>query len=142
MKLWQKILLAAILTVISGAGALGWWVISSLEELCGNAPISETPSPNGKMKVVVFQRDCGATTGFSTQVSILPIAQSLPKESGNVFTSDTDHGKAPSGPKGGPEVRIQWRGDKVVSVAHHKAARVFHERSKIRDITVTYSQFD
>jgi hypothetical protein len=73
MRLFQKILLAAILTLISGVGALGWLVISALEDLCGNDPISETPSPNGQMKVVVFQRDCGATTGFSTQVSVLPI---------------------------------------------------------------------
>jgi hypothetical protein len=59
-----------------------------------------------------------------------------------LFIADTDHGKAPNGPKEGSEVRVQWRGDKVLSVAHHKAARVFLERSKIRDITVTYAQFD
>ena len=37
---------------------------------CGNDLVKEVPSPNGKMKAVVFQRDCGATTGFSTQISL------------------------------------------------------------------------
>jgi hypothetical protein len=31
-------------------------------------------------EVVVFERDCGATTGFSTQVSILPGTTRLPEE--------------------------------------------------------------
>ena len=33
--------------------------------------ISEAVSPSQAMKVVVFMRDCGATTSFSTHVSIL-----------------------------------------------------------------------
>ena len=41
------------------------------ENLCGNEIIEEIKSPDNKYKLVIFQRDCGATTGFSTQISIL-----------------------------------------------------------------------
>ena len=39
---------------------------------CGNEILSEMRSPDGRLKFIVFQRDCGATTAFSTQVSIIP----------------------------------------------------------------------
>jgi hypothetical protein len=140
MKFLLKSLLAKILLPTLGFSILSYWIAS---DMCGNSLISETPSPNKQMKAVIYERDCGASTGFSTQVSVLPIDRPLPRsESGNLFIADTDHRKAPSGPKGGPEVRVQWRGDKVLSVVHHKAARVFLERSKIQDITVTYAQFN
>ena len=53
--------------------------------LCGNDVIEEVVSPNGKTKALVFQRDCGATTGFSTQISILSYQARLPDKPGNVF---------------------------------------------------------
>lgn len=56
--------------------------------MCGNYIHEEYPSPSGKWKAVVFQRDCGATTGFSTQISILPSSDSLENDSGNIFIMD------------------------------------------------------
>lgn len=97
----------------------------SLAGDCGNEMISETLSPDKSLKVVLFQRDCGATTGFSTQVTVLPAAQSLPNDSGNVLVADTDHGKAPSGPGGGPEVQTEWKSDRELIVRYHPAARTF-----------------
>jgi hypothetical protein len=38
---------------------------------CENEVFSDVPSPSGKEHAIVFQRDCGATTDFSFQVSIL-----------------------------------------------------------------------
>jgi hypothetical protein len=57
---------------------------------CGNDLVKEVRSPDGQMNAVVFQRDCGATTGFSTQVSLLSSNKSLPNESGNLFVATTD----------------------------------------------------
>ena len=75
---------------------------------CGNELLREVASPDGKMKAVVFQRDCAATTGFITQVSVLSKDEKLPNESGNVFSADTNHGVAPSGEGGGPVVEVGW----------------------------------
>jgi len=54
-------------------------------DMCGNDIYSELLSPNKKYKAVVFQRDCGATTGFSTQISIIKSAETLDNDGGNVF---------------------------------------------------------
>jgi hypothetical protein len=91
---------------------------------CANEPIAEFASPDGKTKAIVFQRDCGATTGFSTQISLLPTGSTLKNESGNLFVSDTNHGTAPSGPGGGPEVRVSWRSATELVVAYHPHAKV------------------
>ncbi|MEJ6473976.1 hypothetical protein [Pseudoalteromonas piscicida] len=56
-----------------------------LPDMCGNYFHSESFSPNGELKAVIFQRDCGATTGFSTQISILDVDDKLENEMGNVF---------------------------------------------------------
>ena len=55
------------------------------EFMCGDDVLAEDVSPNGKKKVTVFQRDCGATTGFSTQASILDAESKLPARGGNVL---------------------------------------------------------
>jgi hypothetical protein len=53
---------------------------------CGNQLYQEVLSPDNKYKAVVFQRDCGATTGFSTRVSILRAdAKFTDKVEDNIF---------------------------------------------------------
>jgi hypothetical protein len=39
----------------------------AFKNACGNEILAESLSPDGSKKFVVFQRSCGATTGFSTQ---------------------------------------------------------------------------
>jgi hypothetical protein len=64
------ILLGFVAIVILIAFGVFWW---SAETMCGNREISLTPIPGTKYKVVVFERDCGATSGFSTLILIFAI---------------------------------------------------------------------
>jgi hypothetical protein len=68
--------------------ALAISVHNLLDDMCGNTVIREVLSPDHRIKAVVFQRDCGATTGFSTQVSLLSAQATLPNYSGNIFLTD------------------------------------------------------
>ena len=117
---------------------VGWIVLSRLpDEMCGNAVLDEVRSPDGAFRLVAFQRDCGATTGFSTQVSLLEAEEALPYEGGNLFISDTNHGAAPSGPGGGPDVRMRWDGPGRVTLEHDVAARVFRCEARLEGVEVT-----
>ena len=140
MALWKKILfgLGALLLLFIGAIAL---FVSRLPDLCANTILAEHPSPSGKRKAVVFDRDCGATTDFSTQVSILPSSSSLGNEGGNLFSADTDHRRAPSWKNGGPEVRFIWVSDTNAELQHHQFARVFRANTKAEGTQVAYSSF-
>lgn len=122
-----------ILVAILAATLLsGCW-----DDGCGNSIIQDLPSPDGHRHAVVFERDCGATTPFSTQVSIVPSVRDA-RGSGNVFTADTDHGKAPSGPGGGPAVGVRWIDRRTLEIRYHPAARTFGREVRHDDIDIRY----
>lgn len=134
--LFRVLLIVGGTLVILVIASVGWfWFFGP--SMCGNEIISEFPSPNGMRKVVVFQRDCGATTGFSTQASILGMNQMLENQAGNTFTSDTDHGAAPSGPGGGPALSVAWQGENSVLLSFHPKARVFNRGPEVGGVRVS-----
>jgi hypothetical protein len=141
MKPLKKMLAGGVWLLGGGAVliAISALALSSLfGRMCANDVIKEVVSPDGKKKVVVFQRNCGATTDFSTQASVLSVSGSLPNDGGNVFSADTNHGAAPSGPGGGPELEASWVGPKELVFAHHPQARVFKAEASIGDTHVRF----
>ena len=89
MRLWIKRTLigaaSVLIILVCVLGAFYYLIFSDLPDLCNNEIFSQANSPDGKYKALIFQRDCGATTGFSTQVSVLDISEKLENEGGNVF---------------------------------------------------------
>ena len=54
---------------------------------CRNDVVAIAPAPDGKHQVAMFSRDCGATTGHSTQVSVLA-SDEPPTQAANAFVAD------------------------------------------------------
>ena len=50
-------------------------------EPCENTVLQTSVSPDKSFKVIVFERLCGATTGFNRQCAILPANAKFPKHS-------------------------------------------------------------
>ena len=124
--------LTSVLTLI--ALLAGGTACASLAGDCSNQIRREVSSPNGKMKAVVFQRDCGATVGFNTQVSVLPSRAKLPDDGGNVFVAARGHGNGTSG----PYVSVSWTNDGELLVTYDKDARVFRNESSVGNVRVRY----
>lgn len=141
MKKWKKVCLYIFLGLIVLAGLAAFLLNRLADGLCGNSIIEEVLSPNGINKLIVFERNCGATTGFSTQVSVMNSEGMLPNEGGNLFIADTDHGKAPSGPGGGPKVEVTWRNDNLVIIKHHNNARIHKSESKLKNVNVSHEKY-
>jgi hypothetical protein len=108
---------------------------------CKNSVQTTVLSPNGITAAIVFERNCGATTGFSSQVSVVPASNLQFSGGGNALVADTDHGAAPSAPYGGPEIRLKWLSESRLSIAHHSKARLFKNESRVGNTEITYSQF-
>lgn len=104
---------------------------------CGNEMISDVASPTGAWHAAVFERDCGATTGFSTQVSILPKGQ-RPTGSGNAFVADGNHGRAPASVAGGPAVVAHWLSDRQLELRYHPRVRIFRQAPALGGVTIRY----
>ena len=82
----------------------------------------------------MFMRECGATTDFSTQVSVDPgIFESV----GTAFVADAYNG-GKRGPWGGPWATMKWVAPSHLLVSYDKQARVFTRNTTVQGVTVTY----
>ena len=93
-----------IAVVIAPFGSLG------CAGLCGNTITNRVTSPDAQRDAVVFTRDCGATTAYSTQVSIVRAGGPLPNQPGNVFIAPDS-----------TEVRLEWIGGDTLLVRYASA---------------------
>jgi hypothetical protein len=100
---------------------------------CGNRILSDVPSPNATKHAVIFERDCGATTDFSTQLSILSEREQLDNKGGNTFVADSNHGRAHS-----VYVNVKWSGEDRLTVIYPAAVRVFHNEQRVNGVTVVF----
>jgi hypothetical protein len=142
MKRRTRLVLFGVGAVVVALGVgLSALVYAFLSDMCGNDTLAQVVSPDSTQTLVVFQRDCGATTGFSTQASLLTANAALPNRKGNVFIADTNHGIAPSGKGGGPELRVQWQGPNSLLLQHHEKARVFRAERHLGSVEVRYETF-
>jgi len=112
-------------------------LLGGCSETCSNTAVTTVNAPDGKHQVELFQRDCGATTGFSTQVSI-----SEPGDEGaargNAFVADDNHGAAVAAAWGGPWVNVKWTSPKALLVQFDAKSRVFKQVAEVKGVRVTY----
>lgn len=103
---------------------------SGCSDTCQNRTVSRAEAPSGGLKAVLFQRDCGATTGFSSQVSVTD-ADDVPTGGGNVFVADTDQGTASATTWGGPWVEMRWLSPGNLLIRYDARARVFTQNESV-----------
>jgi hypothetical protein len=95
--------------------------------MCGNDVLSEISSPSRKWKVVVFERSCGATTGFVKQAIVMRAGESLDDGvTGNIATSD---GYGALKWTANDQLVVQYTGVLPATVTHN-----------IKEVKVTYEQ--
>ncbi len=100
--------------------------------LCGNRILKEETSPDSHRRAVIFERDCGATTGFSLHVSILAANESLPEEGGNAFVEDGNRGKSEFW------AQARWLSQERIVITYPSQARVFLKETLVKGVGVTY----
>ena len=104
---------------------------------CQNTVVSRSPSPDGTRVAVLFQRDCGATTGFSTQISILD-ANDKPSGGGNAFVADDDHGAARVGDWEGSWAEMKWLSPERLRIRYATKSRVFKQKGSVSGVSISY----
>lgn len=121
------LLLGGIVVVFVICGGMFWLFMFPFLDPCANDNLHEVVSPNGALKAVRFRRDCGATTGYSTHISILPSTQRLPNKGGNVFVVGEE-----------PMVVVRWIDDRHLSISGGGASASFLHLTDFRGIRITY----
>tara|TARA_R110000787_G_scaffold37656_1_gene95526 strand:- start:178 stop:564 length:387 start_codon:yes stop_codon:yes gene_type:complete len=103
---------------------------------CQNTVLASFASPNGRASAVLFQRDCGATTGFSTQISVVR-GDAQPSGAGNAFVADDNHGAAEA-TNGGLWAEARWIDGSHLLVRYDAQSRIFKQEREIAGVQITY----
>lgn len=116
----------------------------NLAGLCGNE-ILEVSSPNDSaddlVKSVVFVRNCGATTDWSVQVSILSANEELDdNDIGNVFVASSGDART-FNRIGGPEVKTIWKDNSNLEIQYSRGSEIFLQATQYGGNDITYTSF-
>ncbi len=117
------------LLLLASAGSLLLIAVApwGTEDLCGNDNLVEALSPDGRHKAVAFRRSCGATTPFSTHVSILTSSRQLSNEAGNVFVHDEL-----------PALSVRWLDDSHLHISGANPRTAFRRLEDFEGIHIRY----
>jgi len=101
---------------------------------CQNESPAEHISPDGQWKYVSFDRNCGAATRTSLQISVLPVSKSLSSGKANAFIADDNHGAT------GFVAQPKWMSARKLRIVYSSKARVFEKATKVGPIDIEYVQ--
>ncbi|MCD9028793.1 hypothetical protein LDO26_11305 [Luteimonas sp. BDR2-5] len=93
---------------------------------CENEVAFRVPSPSGKKDAVVYSRNCGATTGFNTQLQIVA-AGSQPRGGSAALAMDGDI-----------PLKLVWQSDGALVIAGVGQGRIFGRESSSNGVSLTY----
>lgn len=127
---WVKELKVYLLVIggvcLCGMIGLVFLVGHIFDDFCGNKQAGLSYSSDEKYKAIVFSRDCGATTGYSTHVVVVPAKEKLNDQTvGNAFVID---GGGPPEPE---HVTAAWTGPRNLQITHYGGPRVFHKKGEV-----------
>ena len=102
-------------------------LISGCIDLCGNDPLHGEESPDKSRLAVAFVRSCGATTGFSSHVSIVSKDKPIPNEPGNILVVE---GKQP--------LSVKWRSNTELEIELPKESKIHRQVESLGEISIKY----
>ena len=111
--------------------------LTACSDTCANTLVSRIEAPDGRHSAAMFQRDCGATTGFSTQISVLA-GRDKATGGGNAFQADDDHGAATAGAWGGPWADMKWLSSEHLLIRYAGRSRIFEQDNQVSGIRISY----
>lgn len=118
----------AICTALAG-GALFFCYVESTAGDCKTDVRRSIPSPDGEKSLVVFTRECGASVGFNTQISVAPARGSFSFENYPAFFATS----------GVHDVTAIWLGGNTVEIALIPGGgQLFRSEQSVGDIKVVY----
>lgn len=127
---------SAVILVVLAGGLFGLFVLALSnmpDDMCATSVFDHSISPKGNAKAVLFEIDCGATTGSNRQISIVP--------------SNTDlAGKNPKLPKsffgasGAPQVKMNWLTSDRLEIHYPEDATIFRMKNVSSGVIIEYKQ--
>lgn len=138
--------------IMSGGLLVGIFVIYILMTVASLAfvrsatdVVGDVLSPDGKWDAMLMVRNGGATTDFSTQLSLVRAGSRLARETaicrpGNVFVADANDGAIVVDHRGLMPVSVVWESGTQLRITYPPNARVFKRERHFQTLTINYSE--
>jgi hypothetical protein len=115
----------AVLPLLTGCGDGG---------LCSNRITQRAAAADGSAELVVYERDCGATTAFATHVDIVAPGET-PEGPSSVFVATRGNWHPEWG---GAEATARWTGPNSLLIIHDPLSELAESDGSLGDITISY----
>lgn len=103
------------------------WYASSLLPSCQTTQHQRLPSPDNTFDLVIFSRDCGATTGANTQAALIPNGDTLPDDAASFLSIGTAADLAP-----------RWDSPTSITLTVPAGAQIYRQDASVAGIAVIY----
>ena len=116
--------------------------LAGCSDMCANKGVKLLDSPDGTKRAVLFVRDCGATTGWSTQVAIVSPGN-VPTGIGNAFTTSDKTGGVALGDwysAWGSWADIEWTGPASLTVRYAVGSNIIKAKKQVKGVSITYQE--
>ena len=122
MKALKKfVILFGFVILILGAFSYYWLNFDD----CSNEVSQVITSPDQQLSAVLFNRGCGATTDFNSQISIIKADSPLPAKAGNVLIID--------GHPNDNRLHIEWSDNKNLIIRNLPDSRAYLKAEQWRE---------
>src|SRR5207249_11010857 len=97
-------------------------------------------SPDGQKAVFVNTRNCGATTDWVVEASLLNANESITNyNTGNIMRINSDLGRAwPTAPGGWPIISAQWENPTSLTLHYSRNSVVMYKTERKENISVRF----
>jgi hypothetical protein len=135
------LILALIFVAVFFCLVLAGIVFFALNPIAGNSIIERVYSSDNINIIYIFDRNAGAKTGYSTQVSIIRTNRKFGNSIGNTFVCDDDHGKVKDlNSIGGPNIKAIWISNNNIVIYYPKMTRIYKKKNIIGSIRIEYEK--
>jgi hypothetical protein len=119
------------------------WIASLALVRSWTEVVGDVPSPDGKWNVVLMVRNAGATTDYSSQLSVVSAGGRLSREialcrAGNVFIADGNNGAVAVDGRGFMHIDVVWKSPNLAVITFPPSARVFKQERRFQSVTIDY----
>ena len=115
-----------------------------LDDLCATEIFTKVRSPSGKLTAIVFEIDCGATTGFSRQIVIVPTPErridpkALPR---GFFAISLGSAVDASLSMRAGLVDLHWLSEDRLDIAYPAGSRLIRSTARSGGVDMTYRTY-
>lgn len=140
---WYRILIIGLIVTLACAAIAAALFLATLNNIFGGAcesrVIRNSVSPDGQLKAVLFERNCGATTSLVTELAIAPARSRTPLADNDVVSTE-GLGKDRYYQLDGARTHLDWRTRRALDIHCGPPSRAQQAIVHFRGVAVAFDR--